>query len=273
VTDYYSQTANAFDRAAASYTDEYTASPIMAWLTEDAFDRLCQLFPPGSRLLEIGCGPGTLALRLAGAGRIVTATDIAPAMIAQAEQTAANHPARANVAWLVAPAGQIGAHVQGPFDGAYSNFGPLNCEPDLARFADALAGLLRPGAAFLCSVMNRICAWEIGWGLARLRPREAFRRLGRGWRMARMSAGPGAPPTELPVRFYSPGEFGAAMGSPFRVEQVVGYPVILPPPYLAGRLPGAIARLAGIERRLRGWPGLRGLGDHFLIVLRRQADD
>jgi SAM-dependent methyltransferase len=273
VTDYYDQVANAFDRAAASYTAEYAANPVMAWLTEDTFDRLCRLFPPGSRLLEIGCGPGEMAVRLAEAGRIVVASDISPAMIAQVARRAATCPARARLSWLAAPAAEVGAHVQGPFDGAYSNFGPLNCEPDLARFAGALAQLLRPGAAFLGSVMNRACAWEIGWGLIRLRPRAAFRRLGRGWQTARMSAGPGEPPTEFPVRFYSPGEFAAALGPAFCTEQIAGYPVLIPPPYLAGRLPWAVRRLAGLERRLRSLPGLRGLGDHFLIVSRRQADD
>ena len=273
MTDYYNRVATAFDRAAAAYIEEYAANPIMAWLTEDTFDRLCQLFPPGSRLLEIGCGPGEMAVRLAEAGRSVVASDIAPAMIAQAERRGAASPARSRLTWLIAPAGEIGAHVQGLFDGAYSNFGPLNCEPDLARFAGALAQLVRPGAAFLCSVMNRTCAWEIMWGLIRLRPRTAFRRLGRGWQMARMSAGPGAPQTEFPVRFYSPGEFAATMGPAFRVERIAGYPVLIPPPYLAGRLGQAASRLAGLERRLAGLPGLRALGDHFLIVLRRQADD
>ncbi len=269
MTDYYDRVAAVFDRAAAGYQGDYAANPIMAWLEEDTFGQLCRLFPAGSRLLEIGCGPGTMAVRLAEAGRAVVACDISPAMIAQAERRAALSPAQTRLTWLVAPAGEIGARVQGPFDGAYSNFGPLNCEPDLARFAASLAHLLRPGAAFLSSVMNRTCAWEIVWGVGRLRMREAFRRFGRGWQIAHMSAGPGEPATEFPVRFYSPREFAAILKPYFRTERIAGYPVIIPPPYLAYRLPRALDRLKGIERRYRRLPGLRGLGDHFLIVMRR----
>ena len=274
--DYYARVAHAFDRAAASYGADYVANPIMAWLEDDTFAQLCRLFPPGSRLLEIGCGTGDMALRLAGAGREVVATDISSAMIAQAQSAAASHPACDRVTWLVAPAAAIdatGLLPSGPlgagFDGAYSNFGPLNCEPNLADAVRNLAALLPAGAAFLCSVMNRWCAWEIAWGLARLRPREAARRLGRGWRPARMSAGPDEAASILPVRYFSPGEFARAFAPAFRLERWLGYPTLIPPPYLAGRWPGAPERLGRLERRVRDWPGLRSLGDHFLVILRR----
>lgn len=274
--DYHACVAAAFDRAATSYRADYVANPIMAWLADDTFAQLCRLFPPGSRLLEIGCGTGEMALRLAAAGREIVATDISPAMIAQAQAGAAAHPARDRVTWFVAPASGLGAagtligrSLGAGFNGAYSNFGPLNCEPDLVAVASALAALLPAGAAFLGSVMNRWCAWEIAWGLARLRPREAARRLGRGWRPARMSAGPGEAASTIPVRYFSPRAFARVFAPGFRLERCLGYPILIPPPYLAGRWPAAPERLGPLERRMRGWPALRSLGDHFLVVLRR----
>jgi hypothetical protein len=117
--------------------------------------------------------------------------------------------------------------------------------------------------------MNRWCAWELLLGFGRLRPREATRRLGRGWRTARMSAAPGEPPSEIPVRYFTPGEFAAAFRPAFRIETRIAYPVIIPPPYTASRWPGAARRLERIEQAVRGWPGAAALGDHFLLVLRR----
>lgn len=267
--DYYAQVSAAFDRAAGSYAADYAANPIMAWLEDDTFDRLCALFPPGSRVLEIGCGSGEMALRLAAAGRNVLATDISSAMIDVARAAAADQPPAARITWRVAAAGQLDGLASGPLDGAYSNFGPLNCEPDVAQVARRLAELLPPGGAFLASVMNRWCAWELALGFARLRPREATRRLGSGWRTARMSAAPGQPPSEFPVRYFSPGEFAGLFRPWFRLETCLGYPTVVPPPYTAARWPDAARRLAGVERRVRAWPGLRSLGDHFLVVLRR----
>lgn len=267
--DVYGQVAAAFDRAAASYHADYAANPIMAWLYDDSYALLDRLAPAAGRLLEIGCGTGEMALRLAAAGRTVVATDISAGMIAAARAGAADHPAGDRVTWHAVPAGEIAAAVAGPFDAAYSNFGPLNCEPKLDQVARALAGLLPPAAPFLCSVMSRICAWEIAWGLARLRPREGLRRLGRGWLPAQMSAGPGEAPSTMPVRYYTPEAFARAWTPYFRPELTLGYPLLIPPPYLAGRFPNAAARLAGLERHVRGWPGLRSLGDHFLVILRR----
>lgn len=263
--DYYAQVSAAFDRAAESYGADYAANPIMAWLEDDAFERLAALFPPGSRLLEIGCGSGEMAIRLADAGREVIATDISPAMIEAARRA----PGADLVCWRVAAAGQVADVVTGPMDGACSNFGPLNCEPELDALAAALAGLLPPGAALLCSVMNRWCAWELALGLARLRPREATRRLGKGWRTARMSAAAGEPASEIAVRYYSPREFARHFEPHFRLETCLGYPVVIPPPYMAARWPNAAGRLGRVERRVRAWPGFRSLGDHFLVVLRR----
>ena len=178
-------------------------------------------------------------------------------------------PGAERVSWVASAAGTLAEAVTGPFDGAYSNFGPLNCEPDLTAVARQLGSLLRPGSVLACSVMNRVCAWEIGWGLLRLRPRQATRRLRRGWVHARMSGAPGDSPSTVPVRYYSPGEFARTFAPDFSIVAVAGFPVLIPPPYLARRFPGSPQRVGGIERRLRTWPLLRSIGDHFWIALRR----
>ena len=45
--------------------------------------------------------------------------------------------------------------VPGPYDGALSNFGALNCVADLPAFASDLAKVLREGAPFAMCVMSR----------------------------------------------------------------------------------------------------------------------
>src|SRR5439155_1424687 len=46
------------------------------------------------------------------------------------------------------------------FDGIYSNFGPLNCAPDLGAVSRTCAALLRPGGKLVVSVIGRVCPWE-----------------------------------------------------------------------------------------------------------------
>jgi hypothetical protein len=59
----------------------------------------------------------------------------------------------------------------------------------------------------------------------------------------------------------------------FSCEHWRGVCLFAPPPYLLGlrqRHRAWYERLWRIDRRVAGWPVLRGMGDHFLMVLRRR---
>jgi hypothetical protein len=62
------------------------------------------------------------------------------------------------------------------FDGALSNFGALNCVPDLHATAQDLAAILRPGAYAAMCLMPRFCWSETLRGIWRLDFKHAFRR-------------------------------------------------------------------------------------------------
>lgn len=272
VSTCYGQTAAAFDRAAPSYDALYQSNGMMTWLRQQNLAAFQAAFPTSSRLLEIGCGTGEEALALGRLGYRIVATDLCPAMIACARSKPLK--GATPVEWRVLPAGELAALLPdyGPaaFDGAYSSFGALNCEPQLDQVASALANLLRPGASLICSVMNRWCGWEIGWGLMHLKPRYAFRRLRRRWTQAGLAVPDGT--QAVPVRYHTARAFACAFAPYFEPRRVSGWPVFLPPPSLDpfdGRFPTLRARLEGAEKRWRGrWP-LSALGDHFLIVLER----
>jgi 2-polyprenyl-3-methyl-5-hydroxy-6-metoxy-1,4-benzoquinol methylase len=103
-------------------------------------------FRSRSRLIDLGCGTGLDAVRLARAGHEVTATDWSAKMVERTAERAAGERVAERVRALA-----IGAHElerlegDGTYDGAYSNLGPLNCVPDLAGVARDTR-LLRPAA-------------------------------------------------------------------------------------------------------------------------------
>lgn len=267
---YYTGVSRAFDQAAQNYDDLYQTNPIMSWMRSESLSTLQATFPPRSQLLEIGCGTGDEAIALALAGYRIVATDISPGMIKAARAKArASH--LNNLIWRVMAAGQLADLLDeyGPasFDGAYASFGALNCEPELVPVFDALARLLRPDAALVCSVMNRWCAWEIGWELLHLHPRWAFRRLGKGWLQAGLASPGGSLP--VPVLYHTPRSLRRALAPQFQIQTVVGLPVLLPPPYLAhllDRRSALFSRLQRPERFLRRHFPFHTLGDHFLLV-------
>jgi len=278
MTPDYLTTAQAFDAVAPDYDAVYgsAGNAVMAWLRRESLALLQETFPAGSRLLEIGCGTGDEALYLARSGYTVLATDISPAMAAQTQAKARAAGLAGRVTALALPAGRLEAlRPPQPFDGAYASFGALNCEPDLSLLQAALARLLRPGAAFVCSVMARWCPFEMAWFLLHARPRTALRRLRRGWHAVPVARGAGTP-VSVAARYLSAGDVGRAFAPAFTVERAMSLPLLLPPPYLDGlfrRHRDLFARLETWERRLRERRPWRTMGDHVALVLRKTGGE
>lgn len=270
----YGQVAAAFDRIAPGYDTVYGpgGNDMMAWLRRESLALLQTTFPRGSRLIELGCGTGEEALALARAGYTILATDLSPRMAAVTAAKARAAGLQDRVTVLALPAGHLAA-LRPPllFDGAYASFGSLNCEPALSRLAAGLAGLLRPGAAFVCSVMARWCPFELAWFLLHGQPRPAFRRLRPGWQPAPV-AGLAGVRAAVPVRYLAVNDIKAAFAPFFSLERCLSLPLFLPPPYLAELYQHRrrfFDRLEVWEKRLRRRRPWCWLGDHIALVLRK----
>jgi len=176
-----------------------------------------------------------------------------------------------HVTSLCLPAGDLAAlRARGHFDGAYASFGALNCEPQLERLAAALSRLLKPGAAFVCSVMARWCPFEIAWFCLHGQPAIALRRLHSGWQPAAV-AGPEGTQVTVSTRYLTIDNVKRAFEDGFRIEMTMALPLLLPPPYLDDLYRTRrclFDHLEAWERRLRTrWP-FRRWGDHIALVLR-----
>jgi len=276
LTEQYKTLEARFDQAAKTYDACFGApsgsrpgNALLCWLRAEHLDVVRALVPSGAALLDIGCGTGEEALRLAQDGYSVLGVDVSPGMVWQAQAKLAGYGLRRGAQFRVRPAGRLAElDERGPFDGAYASLGTLNSEPDLAGVARGLHDLLEPGAQFVATVMSRHCLYE---ALAGLRPGGRGERLNRSCAWAESRAG--ASDVIAPVRFYTPGEFAVPFAGHFAVERVMAFPLWLPPVHLHAlyRGDGAQRRRLALERRTRTWPGLRAWGDHFLMVLRHQV--
>ncbi len=256
--------ADAFDLEAAAY-DESFGRNVVGQLFRAVFQRrLIALFAPGARVLDVGCGTGEDALFLARRGVRVRAVDPAPGMVEQARAKAeALGIAPEQASFEVRAAEELDDLAGERFDGAYSDFGALNCV-DLARFGRGLAAALAPGAPVLFSVMGRypLPAWA-AWALT---PRGRHDDPPRS-RAPRVSG------REVPTAYPSPRAFRRALGPDFAWRPLRGLGVVLPDPHFAPWLachPRVFAALAAVEDRVRAWPGLRACGDHLLFEGRRR---
>ncbi|MGD2146015.1 MAG: class I SAM-dependent methyltransferase [Anaerolineae bacterium] len=273
----YIETSRAFDVVAPHYDSVYGVggNTMMNWMRGQSLKLLEATFPPGSRLLEIGCGTGEEAVALAEACRHVLATDISPNMAALTARRSRDAGLTNRVTALCLPAGDLAAlRPRERFDGAYASFGALNCEPRLERLGIALRRLLKPGGAFVCTVMARWCPFEIAWFSLHGQPAIAFRRLRRGWQTAPVAGLEGSEVT-VATRYLSLADVRRAFSDGFHIDVAMALPLLLPPPYLDDLYRTRrclFDRLEAWECRLRTrWP-FRRWGDHIALVLRATAD-
>jgi SAM-dependent methyltransferase len=261
------ETAEAFDGVAAGYHDSNVANPILAGMRRRVLAAVDARVPRGARILDLGCGPGTDDELLARAGYDVTAIDSSRSMVEQAELRIGRADLRDRVKIHHLGIHQLDRLPPFAYDAALSNFGPLNCVPDLAEAAGQVAGRLRHRALLIASVIGRICPWEIALYAARGDFARARVRFARGAVPVPLEGG------TVWTNYYSPAEFERAFAEHGFVRvslHTLG--LFAPPPYLAGfaaRHSRFVERLGEIDARVGGWPLLRRWGDHFLIVLRK----
>src|SRR6185369_17947126 len=137
----------AFDEMAGTYDATFTDTQVGRALREIVWSRLEQTFLPPKRILELGCGTGEDALRLARSGVQVVATDPSAGMIQVARAKAAAGNCAQRIEFRCLGMQEIRSFAPGEmFDGVLSNFGAVNCVPNLQALVADVAGRLRPGA-------------------------------------------------------------------------------------------------------------------------------
>ena len=109
-------------------------------------------------MLEIGCGTGEDACFLAQRGVRVIACDSSSEMTEVTRRKIAGYGLQEFVSPIAVRAEHISnLRTSEPFDGAFSNFGVLNCVPDLGQLASDLASMLNPKAHALLCWMGPTC--------------------------------------------------------------------------------------------------------------------
>jgi len=252
-----------FDERAATYDETFTRSTIGARMRAVVWRRLDAAFPAGAHVLELGCGTGEDAVHLGRRGVSVVATDPAAAMVRETRAKADRAGVGDRVTTRVLDAARIDELGDARFEGAFSNFGALNCVADLAPVSAGLARLVRPGGRVLLCLMGRYVPWEWGWFLVhgpRKSARRRFEAGGVAWRGMRVFY----PSLRELKRVFAPG---------FRCTGTRAVGVFVPPSYAeewARKHPRLLAALDALERCVEPVPPLPSLADHVLLELERR---
>ncbi|HLH41741.1 MAG TPA: class I SAM-dependent methyltransferase [Bryobacteraceae bacterium] len=155
-----------FDSLAAQYRRLWSDAPAGRFQRSQVWRHIGALFQPGDRVLDLGCGIGDDALRFAARGVRVFAIDASKEMVEAAR-------ARGVDARLLALENLD--RLEGAYSGAISNFGVLNCVPDLPALSSQLARLVRPEGPLALCVMGRFAPLDWRHALSRWSGRANWR--------------------------------------------------------------------------------------------------
>ena len=248
-----------FDALAAVYDRTFSESLLGRLLRDSVHEEMTGAFHPGDHILDLGCGTGEDARRLAERGVRVYGIDLSAEMVKLARAKTAGLDVRLEVGDLSDLQVSAGA---GAFDGALADFGSLNSARSCRSVARSLGRLVRPGGRVFLVVMGRWCPWEWLWYASKGSLRTALRRL-------RGSAGS----STGTVYYPSPNELIDAFAGSFEHVRTCGIGVLLPPTSasdLVERHGAFFRRAARLERRIRHTAAAARFNDHFLLELRRR---
>jgi SAM-dependent methyltransferase len=261
-----------FDILAETYDSDFTRSEIgmlqrnRVWVL---LNKILQAYNRPLKILEINCGTGEDALRLAALGHTVVATDASEVMLEKATQKLyASKINSSNISFVQCRFNELAQNFQNEeFDLVFSNFGGLNCidKNEVKQLSKDLSTFTGPDSHLLLVVMGDLCAWEILYYSLRGKFRKAFRRQKRSVQL-------NVNGTMMPVYYYSPSNLTRLFYPLFKQQGAWPVGLFIPPSYLEKEF---LARKQWLQK-LNRWEDSSGkyvmlsrLADHFCIVLKK----
>ena len=154
-----------FDRAARTYDAQIGRNRIDLELRERSVALLRRTFRRGTSVLELGCGTGWETMALLEEGHELLCLDISERMLQELRSKVAARGLSERLRTERASLGEWARHSRTShgetWEGGFSTYGALNCEPDLRAVSARLHDVLASHAPFVAGVLNRWALFEL----------------------------------------------------------------------------------------------------------------
>jgi SAM-dependent methyltransferase len=263
---YHDEVAAYYDAEAEDFEARAGQNHVLEQLRQ-AFRDVTMAYGP-QRMLEVGYGPGLDMEWFADQPNIMTVhgLDVTPSfhrIVTGKSESRGDGKIHA----LLGSAEDAEQKMEGKeVDTVVVFFGALNTTADLAKAAESIANVLRPGGRAVLTFVNRWYAFDILWNVMTLRPRRAFARLRPVW-------GGYSPTRHLPSVCHSSRSVRKAFAPHLKRVRRQGFCITHPAWYRHHWAPEGSLRnrvLHAIDRALRFTP-FWNLGEYSLYVYERPS--
>lgn len=252
----------AFSRQSEIFDEYEERNKILQWMRNITHKHLIKYLRKGSKILELNSGTGIDAVFLSTKGYNIHCIDISEGMINKLKEKVNTRNLGNLISYQLLSYTELYKLNTNSFNYIFSNFGGLNCAPDLSHIFSQFKKVLKPEGRVTLVIMPPVCPWEIAL-LIKGKFKTAFRRFGKGGVSANIEG------IIFKTYYYSVKEVVKALGTDFKILNIQGLASISPPPYMENfplRYPRLYHKLTLLDELVSYFPPFNRFADHFIIT-------
>lgn len=260
--NYFKNVKEAFSLQSLGYDDYELLHSTLKFMRMEVRNHVMSYLREGDRILEINAGTGTDAVFFAKNGFNIHATDISGGMVYQLKYKVTKYNFNSLVSVQQCSFTELDKVTCGPFDYIFSNFGGLNCTPDLRQVTKFFPFLLNKKGRITLVLMPPLCPWEIAL-IFRGHFKTAFRRFKKNGVKSHIEG------KYFNTFYYSPRRTIKALDKKFKILKIQGLSSFTPPPYMENfpeRFPSIYKSLNNFDKYFSNYFPFNNLADHFILT-------
>ena len=252
----------AFSRQSIIYYSYEKENPTLIWMRQHVRKLAMQFLRPNDKILELNSGTGIDAEFFAKQGFSVHCTDLSDGMIEQMHKKFSNNPFAEKITIQQCSFTELKKIGDKKFDFIFSNFGGLNCVPDLRDVTRHFQSLLNENGRVCLVILPPVCPWEI-IQILRGKFSFAFRRFKKNGTEANLEG------VKFKTYYFSKRNVTTAIGDNFKIIKTSGLAVFSPAPQMerfSKKFPTMTKFLNKLDEKVSGIFPFNKIGDHIIIV-------
>ncbi len=257
---------SAFSEKAKVYDSYGSSNSIIKISRRIVRNTLLNHLPINGRILELNGGTGSDALFFVHKGYNVHLIDISKGMIQKSKEKITSDEIHSRLTIERKSFEDLRSFQKNSFDYIFSNFGGLNCTPNVKKVIDQFPHILKDGGIVTLVIMPPICPWEllnIFWN-----PKMALRRLPALFNFPVKANISGV---QFLTYYYSVSQIKKLFSQHFEIISIKSLSLFSPPSFLdyfPNKYPRLFKKLLQLDIRFTKYYPFNYFGDFFILTMK-----